>query len=64
MKMVPVKSSNLTHIGHHGHTLHVTYKGGVKYRFEPVPVGIFNQLMAAESKGKFLMAMGIKGVKI
>lgn len=64
MTMTPVKSSNLTHIGHHGTTLHVTYKGGATYRFEPVSAEQYAGLMAADSKGKALVALGIKGVKI
>lgn len=64
MKMVPVKSSNITHVGHHGTTLHVSYKGGAKYRFEPVTEGQYNDLLESESKGKFLNSLGIKGKKI
>ncbi len=64
MKMIPVKSSNTTHVGHHGTTLHVSYKGGAKYRFEPVTGEQYNALLESESKGKFLNSLGIKGKKI
>lgn len=64
MTMQPVKSSNLTHVGHHGETLHVTFKGGVKYSYRPVTADQFQQLLDAESKGKFLLSLGIKGVKL
>jgi len=64
MNMQPVTSSNIVAIGHEGSIMHVKYKGGVVYEFQPVTVQEFNKLMASESKGKALAAWGIKGVRI
>jgi hypothetical protein len=64
MKMTPVKSSHVTHIGHHGETLHVTYKGGSTYRLHPVTEEQYQILMDSDSKGAALRAMGVRGTKI
>lgn len=64
MNMTPIASSHITHIGHEGDALHVTYKGGKTYRFQPVTAEQYNTIMAAESKGKALAALDARGVKI
>lgn len=52
--MVPVQSEAMTHVGHDGADLHVTYRGGREYVHPGVPAELHEALMAAESKGKFL----------
>ncbi len=64
MKMHPVKSSNITHIGHKDNTLHVTYSSGHTYAFDNVSKEHHENLMKADSKGKHLTGMGIKGKKL
>ena len=64
MKMQEVKSSNITHLGHEGNTLHVTYSSGHTYEFNDVTEDKFKALMGAESHGKHLHKMGIKGTKL
>jgi KTSC domain len=56
MDMIPVTSDAVTHIGHDGQHLHVTYKGGKTYIHPDVPQDKFTQLMQADSKGKFIAA--------
>lgn len=64
MIMKPVKSSNITHIGHDGDMMHVTYKSGNTYAFKDVSQEQHAELMSAESHGKHLAGMGLKGVKV
>ena len=64
MKMEPVTSSNVTHIGHDGKDMRVTYKGGTTYHFKGVSKAAHDKLMKSESKGSHLAKMGIKGVKL
>lgn len=54
MEMVPVTSDAVTHIGHDGKDLHVTYRGGRDYVHKGVPAALHQQLMAADSIGKFI----------
>lgn len=54
MKMTAVKSEAMTHIGHDGKDLHVTYRGGKTYVHPNVPAHKFESLMAAKSKGTFM----------
>lgn len=56
VQMIPVQSSNITHIGHDETGLHVHFKGGGKYRYPTVTAAEHQALMAAESKGKHLRA--------
>lgn len=64
MKLRPVKSSNITHIGHKGDKLHVTYSSGHTYEFDGVKADQHKALMGAKSHGKHLSGMGIKGKKL
>ena len=57
MKMHPVQSSHITHIGYDNGELHVTYKGGKTYTFSGCTSRQFDELMQAESKGKHLRTM-------
>lgn len=52
---IPVQSSNVVSIGWADETLEVEFKSGV-YRYANVPQSVFDDLMAAPSKGKFINA--------
>jgi hypothetical protein len=54
MEMTPVTSDAVTHIGHDGTDLHVTYKGERTYVHPGVSAELHEQLMEAPSKGKFI----------
>lgn len=54
--MHPVQSSNIVGIGHVGAALFVAFKNGGTYRYEKVPVAMFDQLREAKSVGSFLHA--------
>ena len=53
--MQPVESTQIMAIGHdeESKTLAIQFKGGSVYHYQNVPVSLFAELMAAESKGKF-----------
>lgn len=53
-KHVSVKSSNVESIAHHDNTLQVTFKNGKTYNYHGVSKDIHEELMKAESVGKFL----------
>lgn len=59
MNRTPVESSNLVSVGHDPsvNILQVEFKGGAIYNYFQVPPSVFNDLMAAESCGKFLNAV-------
>jgi len=53
--LTPVESSQVSEIGYESGSLFVRFKhGGSLYRYSDVPYGVFQEFMAAESKGKFL----------
>ena len=60
MQMHNIKSSHITHIGHDGDTLHVTYSGDKTYVYPDCTADQFNDLMTSESKGKHIRTMGLK----
>ena len=60
MQMHPIKSTHITHIGHDGDTMQITYAGGKTYVYPGCTCELFEGLMAAESKGKHLRTMGLK----
>ena len=62
--MHPVKSSQVTHIGHDGDKMHITYVSGDTYEFKGVSKECHDTLMKAKSIGSHLYKMGIKGVKL
>lgn len=64
MKMNPVDSSSITHIGHNGDQLQVKYKNGTTYQFDGVSPDIHEKLMKSPSVGKHLHSLGLKGKKI
>lgn len=55
MKKVQVVSSNVVAIGYKDNDLYVDFKSG-SYVYKDVPKEIYNALLAAESKGKFMWA--------
>lgn len=61
MEMIPVKSEMMTHVGHDGSDLHVTYKGGKTYVHAGVPVANYEGLLQAQSKGAYLNTHISKG---
>lgn len=62
MEMTPVISSNIQAVGYDQEKkqLHVQFNGGAVYIYAEVPKEVFDELMAAESKGKFINSQ-IKG---
>lgn len=51
----PVASSNIESVGYDApsETLEVEFHGGTIYQYYNVPEGLYDQLMAAPSKGQF-----------
>lgn len=60
MKLNEVVSSNIKGVGYENGTLLVEYLGGSRYEYENVPEELFNEMLKADSKGKFVNA-SIKG---
>jgi hypothetical protein len=62
MEQIPVDSSNIASIGYDpgSQTLQVEFQGGRVYQYFDVPEGVFQEFLAASSKGKFFHA-NIKG---
>lgn len=60
MNMTPVSSSNIASIGYEGSTLYVRFNSGALYAYYGVPQSVYNGLMSASSRGKFL-ATYVKG---
>jgi hypothetical protein len=58
MELKPVKSSNISAVGHDPETqeLQVEFVGGGVYAYDAVPADIHEALMKAESVGKFFHA--------
>lgn len=56
MNWIPVESSNLERVRYLAETmtLEIQFKDGSVYQYFDVPETVFNELLAAESKGKFL----------
>ena len=54
-KLIPVKSSNITAIGYKGETetLVILFHSGTTYTYQPIPDHMYQELMAAESIGKY-----------
>jgi hypothetical protein len=59
MEMVCVNSSNVVSIGHENNKLYVEYRRG-EYVYNNVPKKVYDELLKAESKGKYLCA-NVKG---
>lgn len=52
--MTPVESSNLESVGHDGTNLFVRFKNGSVYVYFHVPEALYQELLVADSKGKYL----------
>jgi len=52
----PVASDSLTEVGYLNGTLEIQFTTGAVYRYFDVPGRVFEELMAAESKGGFFNA--------
>ena len=64
MKHHKVESSNIESVAHKGTVLHVKFKHGGTYEYLDVSPEKFEALKGAESVGKHLNQMGIKGKKV
>lgn len=53
MKFTPIVSSNLSGAFHDGKDLYLEYVKGPVYKYEDVPVQVYDELLVAESAGKF-----------
>ena len=62
MKVIPhpVTSSNIQQVGHQNADLFITLNSGGTYRYDGVPESVFEEMLAAQSVGKFSHAR-IKG---
>lgn len=54
--LVPVKSSVIQSVAHAGTTLFVKFHKGKLFRFSDVPVKLYQDLLDAESVGRFFGA--------
>lgn len=64
MKHHKVVSSNISSIAFDKGVMHVTFLNGGLYEYQGVTASQFSELREADSIGKHLNGMGIKGVKI
>ena len=56
MEMKEVVSSNIHSVGYENGILQIQYRGGGIYNYFDVPKTLFEHLMKAESKGRFVNA--------
>jgi len=56
MKLKPVESEMLVAAGYHAksHSLYAEFRTGETYRYKNVPSFVYELLMSAESKGRFM----------
>ena len=52
--LTPVDSSQIEAVGYEPGKLWVKFKRGGTYVYKDVPLGVFQELLTADSKGKFL----------
>lgn len=52
--LIPVESDAVSAIGYSNGTLTIQWNGGKTYNYSGVPQAVYNGLMAAESKGKYI----------
>ncbi len=64
MKHEAVKSSMAVSLAHKGDVLHVKFKSGKVYEYKGVSSAQFHALKNAESIGKHLNSIGIKGTLV
>lgn len=56
MKMIPVDSSDLQSVGYENGTLLIKFHSGGVYSYSGVPYSIYQNLMVADSCGRFFRA--------
>ena len=54
MQRTPVESSNVASVGFEDSTLEVEFTSGAIYRYSNVPERIHDELLASNSKGRYL----------
>ena len=54
MKLNEVVSSNIKSVGYEDDNLYVQYNSGAVYRYKNVPKELYENLVKAESKGRFI----------
>lgn len=54
MERTAVKSSNVAEVGYDGDVLEVTFRNGSRYRYSGVPREVHDELVSAESVGRYL----------
>ena len=54
MEMIPVESSNIASIGYENEVLRVRFRDGAEYDYDSVTPARHAELMASDSKGKWL----------
>jgi hypothetical protein len=56
LEMIPVVSSNVDAVGYDegACALHIRFRDGDTYVYQNVPRDVFDELMAADSKGKYV----------
>jgi KTSC domain-containing protein len=53
MERTPVRSKAIVAVGYRGTTLEIEFTGGRVYRYFDVPARVHEELMAADSHGRF-----------
>lgn len=54
MNMIPVTSSTIKSVGYQDDDLYIEYQSGQTYKYSKVPRTLYENLLQAESKGKYL----------
>lgn len=54
--LTPVKSSNIQSVGHSNDGLFVRFQGGSLYCYPEAPREVYDEMLKAESAGKFFTA--------
>ena len=54
MKLTEVISSNVKAVGYESGKLYIMFNGGAVYEYDNVPQKLYEDIMSAESKGKFI----------
>lgn len=54
VNMISVESSNIESVGWQRNQLFVRFHNGGEYKYSNVPESLFHDMLAADSKGKFL----------
>lgn len=48
-----IVSSNIEHAGHHRGDLYIRFKSGITYKYDKVPLKVYQEMVAAESAGHY-----------